>query len=128
MSRTSNLVLTATALSRKLCPIKSTRNGLLALTLASALCGAKGAGAEIIRAQDMLRGIESTPARCAATPNTVWVSAYGHDFCVRYYVSTIGGTGRRPVVFLQGDRLGAKDPATMQWKDVDKFADIDTAS
>src|SRR5437016_942446 len=60
---------------------------IFALTLAGALCSGNGAGAEIIRAQDMLRGIVTTRAQCAATPNTVWVTAYGQDFCVRYYIS-----------------------------------------
>jgi hypothetical protein len=126
-SRISILALAATARASELCPTRSKRYALFALTLAVASCGVNGAGAEIIWAQDMLRGIETTRARCAATPNTVWVSAYGYDFCVRYYVSTIGGNGRRPVVFLQGDRLGAIDPATKQWKDVEKFTDINTA-
>ena len=49
----------------------------------------------------------SVSVRCAAIPQTVWVNAYGRDFCVRYYMSTAGGEGRRPVVFLQGDQFGA---------------------
>jgi len=34
---------------------------------------------------------------------------------------------RRPVVFLQGDRLRPRDNAKGQWKDPSKFTDIDTA-
>jgi hypothetical protein len=40
-------------------------------------------------------------------PNAVWLSVTGREFCVRYYISTAGGQGSRPVVFLQGDKLGA---------------------
>jgi hypothetical protein len=99
----------------------------LTLTFAVVLCNTNSASAEIIAAQDMLRGIVTTRAQCAVTPNTVWTTVYGRDFCVRYYISTVGGGGHRPVVFLQGDRLGPRDTTTGQWKDPSKFTDIDTA-
>jgi hypothetical protein len=109
----------------EICP--SILRFLAALTLAVVLCSTERASAEIIRAQDMVRGIVTTYAQCAATPNTVWVTVYERDFCVRYYISTVGGSGNRPVVFLQGDRLGPRDKATGQWKDPSNFTDIDTA-
>jgi len=65
------------------------------------------ARAEIIRAQDMLRGITTTRAQCAMTPHTVWATVYGRDFCVRYYVSTVGG------VRSSSFRVTASGPATM---------------
>src|SRR5262245_15820710 len=68
--------------------------------------GSLPAEAHVVPVADMLRGITITPAQCAALPQTVWVKAYGRDFCIRYYLSTAGGEGSRPVVFLQGDRLG----------------------
>jgi hypothetical protein len=60
--------------------------------------------ADIIRSADMLRGTRVTYAQCMAAPNTVWVRSYGRDFCIRYYMSAVGGDGLRPLVFLQGDR------------------------
>jgi hypothetical protein len=103
------------------------RQGLVALTLAGSLCGANSGRAEIIRAQDMVRGITTTRTQCAMTPHTVWLTVYGRDFCVRYYISTVGGNGRRPVVFLEGDRLGPRDPQNTTWTDPSKFIDINTA-
>jgi hypothetical protein len=64
------------------------------------------AGAEIIKKEDMLRGITTTRDQCAATPQAVWLNVDRQDFCVRYYLSTAGGEGTRPVVFLQGDHFG----------------------
>ena len=52
----------------------------------------------------MLRGIEMTAEDCAPIRNAVWVTAYGQGFCMRYYLSTAGGTDDVPVVFLNGDR------------------------
>jgi len=85
---------------------------LLAITLAAA---ATGAGAEIIKREDMLRGITTTRDQCAATPQTVWLNVDKQDFCVRYYLSTARGEGRRPVVFLQGDQIGQVNIRTWQW-------------
>jgi hypothetical protein len=83
--------------------------------LAAGALAASGAGADIIKKEDMRRGITTTHARCAATAQTVWVTADGRDFCVRYYVSTAGGEGVRPVVFLSGDYFGSVNLRTWQW-------------
>jgi hypothetical protein len=91
------------------------RRALPALALAAVALGAAAAGADIIRKEDMLRGITTTRERCAATPQTVWVTADGRAFCVRYYLSTAGGEGPRPVVFLSGDYFGAVNLRTFQW-------------
>lgn len=64
------------------------------------------AGAEIITVQDMLRGSNSTPTQCSAVHDAVWVTVKDHSFCMRYYLATSDSEERRPVVFLQGDRLG----------------------
>jgi pimeloyl-ACP methyl ester carboxylesterase len=85
------------------------------LTMAAAAVAATGAGAEIIKKEDMLRGITSTRERCAATAQTLWLNVDRQDFCVRYYLSTAGGEGTRPVVFLQGDHFGTIDTKTWQW-------------
>ncbi len=82
--------------------------------------------AEIIKVADLLAGIVMTQAQCAAVGQTVWVRSFGRDFCVRYYLSTAGGEGKRPVVFLQGDKLGRRDPATKNFYQPEKLKDIDT--
>jgi hypothetical protein len=52
----------------------------------------------------MVRGVSMTQAQCATLPTAVWVRAMGRHFCIRYYVSNAGGTGIRPIVFMQGDK------------------------
>jgi len=59
--------------------------------------------AELIRWQDMYRGVVMTRAQCAAFSNAVWVSPRGQSFCLRYHLSTAGGQGSKPVVYLGGD-------------------------
>ena len=81
---------------------------------------------ELITATDMLRGITITQAQCTAIPQTVWVTSLGRPFCVRYYLSTAGGEGRRPVVFLQGDKFGKLNLKTRSFYETDKFKDVDT--
>jgi hypothetical protein len=97
-----------------------------AVALAALLVAATGAGADIIKKEDMLHGITMTRAQCAAIPSTVWVNVSGHDYCVRYYVSTAGGEGSRPLVFIQGDYFGRLDPKTWNWADPSEAKDINT--
>ena len=87
------------------------------MTLAGLMCAATGAEAEIIKKDDMLRGITTTRAQCVAQSQAVWLGVDGQDFCVRYYVSTAGGEGSRPVVFLTGDYFGSVNTNTWQWVD-----------
>ena len=72
--------------------------------LGAALLASCPAGAETIPAREMLRGTEMTADACAPIRNAVWVMVYGHGFCMRYYLSTAGGTDDVPVIFLNGDR------------------------
>jgi hypothetical protein len=97
-----------------------------AIALAGALAPVTGASADIIKKDDMLRGITMTRAQCAAIPSTVWVNVSGRDFCVRYYLSTAGGEGSRPLVFIQGDYFGRLDPKTWNWADPSEAKDINT--
>ena len=91
--------------------LRRTATATAVLTAAAAVA-ASGAGAEIIKKDDMMRGITTTRERCAATAQTLWLNVDKQDFCVRYYLSTAGGEGARPVVFLQGDYFGNVDPGT----------------
>lgn len=88
-----------------------------ALALAGALLAATDAGAEVFKKEDLLRGFTTTQAQCDAIAQTLWLKVDGRDFCVRYYLSTAGGEGLRPVVFLQGDQLGRVNAKTWSWVD-----------
>lgn len=96
------------------------------MLLAIAGLAADRAGAEIIKKEDTLRGITMTREECAAKPQTVWLNVYGRDFCVRYYLSTAGGQGSRPVVFLNGDSNGPISPKGWTWADPSAGFDVDT--
>jgi hypothetical protein len=96
-----------------------------AVALTGALLAAGGAAADIIKKEDMVRGIKTTRAQCEAIPQTLWLNADRQDFCVRYYLSTVGGEGPRPVVFLQGDYFG-KLAANNTWTDLGDTTDVNT--
>jgi hypothetical protein len=94
--------------------------------LAATLLAADYAAGEIIKKQDLLRGITIARAQCEATSETLWLNVHGRDFCIRYYLSTAGGEGSRLVVFLSGDQLGKLNPKTWTWADSSDARDIDT--
>ena len=99
------------------------RSGLIALALAAT----SPATAHIIPIQELRQGVTMTPAQCAALPSTVWLVVQGRPFCIRYYLSSAGGSGPRPVVFLEGDKLGAFNTRTGVFKvDPQNDKDIDT--
>ena len=106
------------------------RTGLIgALLTAAAIAfgpAATPVRADIIPLAEMLRGISMTPEQCAALPNAVWVSTTGREYCVRYYISTAGGQGDRPVVFLQGDKLGVLNLRTGEFRPPSYARDINT--
>jgi pimeloyl-ACP methyl ester carboxylesterase len=112
--------------SRYACWSNVVRGSLAAMLLAVAGLAANPAGAEIIRKEDTLRGITTTREQCAAKPQTLWLNAYGQDFCVRYYLSTAGGQGTRPVVILNGDHNGRLDPVRWAWEDPSAAQDLNT--
>ena len=89
---------------------------LAGLALAASLLGAVPAGADIIKFSALMRGVTMTPEQCSELPQAVWISTSGKGFCVRYYLSTVGGVGGRPVVMLQGDQIGRFDPRSQQFE------------
>jgi pimeloyl-ACP methyl ester carboxylesterase len=99
---------------------------LSTVALFGVLTAATGAGAEIIKKEDILRGLTITRAQCDATAQTLWLNVHGRDFCVRYYLSTVGGEGARPVVFLQGDQKLNLNRKTWSWIDPSGATDVDT--
>lgn len=104
----------------------ASRAALQAIALAGATLVATVACAEIIKKEDMLRGITMTRDQCAATAWTLWLNVDGQDFCVRYYLSTAGGEGMRPVIFLTGDFFGTINAKTWEWIPIaeDKNANV----
>ena len=64
--------------------------------------------AETIRFEDMRKGTQVDAAQCSIHRQSVYVTVFGQGYCVRYYDSTSGGRGRRPVVYLPGDRPGTR--------------------
>jgi pimeloyl-ACP methyl ester carboxylesterase len=98
----------------------------LAIAVALAAVGMQPACAEIIKASDMLRGIRMTEAQCAARPQTVWVRVVEHEFCIRYYLSTAGGRGRFPLVFLRGDTFGRLVLSSGTFSGAAEAKDVDT--
>jgi hypothetical protein len=104
------------------------RRKVIAAAFAAALLApAVPAVAHIIPIQELRNGVSMTPAQCATLPSTVWLVVQGRPFCIRYYLSTAGGTGTRPVVFLEGDKIGAFNTRTGTFKiEPDKDKDIDT--
>src|ERR1019366_7784989 len=101
--------------SQGILPAAPLRRALQMMTLAATVCAATGSSAAIIKVDDMIRGITTTQAQCASQPQAVWVSTDGQDFCVRYYMSTVGGQGPRPIVFLNGDQIEEINMKTWQW-------------
>jgi len=99
---------------------------LAGLVLATGIVTATPLRAEVLPVSEMLRGITITQAQCAAIPQTVWVNAMGQIFCIRYFMSTIGGAGRRPVVFLQGDQFGRLDGTTRNFNPPPDTKDTNT--
>jgi len=84
-------------------------------TLMASLLVAGEARAEIIAMSDIARGIVMTQAQCAAIDQAVWIHVLGRNLCMRYYLSTAGGEGPRPAVFLQGDLGFDVDRRTHAW-------------
>ena len=123
----TSVMLDTGQLRRAMPPDRLPLRGLCcAIALGGVLLGATGAGAEIFKKEDLLRGTTITHAQCDATPQTMWLNVDGRDFCVRYYLSTAGGEGSRPVVILQGDQLGKFNFKSLTWIDTSDAKDVDT--
>ena len=102
------------------------RGSLAAVLLAVAAVAADPAGAEIITKEEKQRGTSITREECVARPQTLWLNVYSEDYCVKYYLSTAGGEGSRPVVILNGDSNGPIDSQNWDWKDPSKIKETDT--
>lgn len=110
-----------------------TRNWVRTLCLAGTFLAPVAAGlpanAEILPLMEMLRGVASNPQLCAAKPLAVWINSPAGGFCIRYYLSTVGGESRVPTVFLQGDQFGRANLKAGRFDEVPPTAkDTDTAN
>ena len=107
--------------------IRGLRPTAAALTAVLLLLGAATPSrAHVIPVADLIRGITVTQAQCAVLPQAVWINVMRREFCIRYYLSTAGGEGTRPAVFLQGDRLGKLNLRTGEYTSSGRDKDIDT--
>lgn len=88
---------------------------------------ASSASAEVIRVQDMLQGMHISAQQCSMIGEAVWVNIHNQGFCIRYYLSTEGGSTGKPIVFLQGDQFGRLDPRTRNFSPSPELRDTDTA-
>ena len=105
----------------------SARIQLMAVAACTAgIVAAPNARADTVSVAEMIRGINKTQAQCAATPQTTWVTANGRNFCMRYYLAPSGAGESRPVVFLQGDRLGVLNLRTGAFAVPEGEKDINT--
>lgn len=102
------------------------RGAAAILAAAGALSLATPARADIVPLADQLRGIAIPQEQCEALPRAVFVAVSGREFCIRYYLSVAGGTGKGPLVFLQGDRLGRLDGQTGEFAPGPRDRDLDT--
>jgi hypothetical protein len=97
------------------CPRRPIAARRLGAAIIMTLLAAHFARADIIAMTDIARGIVMTRAQCVAFPQAVRINALGRNLCMRYYLSTVGGEGSRPVVFLQGDLAFDADQKTGAW-------------
>src|SRR5262249_31739696 len=102
--------------------------GARTICISAALLATSGLAATAERwpLSDMVKGVDITEAQCAAVTQAVWVSAEGREFCIRYYLSEIGGRGPRPLVFLQGDEFGVLNLETWDFPSPDPKALTDS--
>jgi hypothetical protein len=56
----------------------------------------------------------------------VWVNTSVGGYCIRYYLSMVGGEGRWPTVRLSGDKLGIANPRIGTFKGSPNDKDINT--
>ena len=106
--------------------LKTPRTAHAAFAVAFMLAITFPARTEIITVQDMLRGTNSTPTQCSAVHDAVWVTVKERSFCMRYYLAAGAGEDHRPVVFLQGDRLGVLNLRTGTFAVPPGEKDVDT--
>jgi pimeloyl-ACP methyl ester carboxylesterase len=60
-------------------------------------------------ANAVLRGVTLNEGQCRQLPMAVWVKVDGRGFCVRYFMSTAGGSNDAALVFFNGDIVSSRN-------------------
>src|SRR5262249_9878461 len=58
----------------------------------------------------LTRGVTITESQCKSLRTTAWVRVDGTGYCVRYWISTAGGSKDEAIVFVPGDIGDLKKP------------------
>jgi pimeloyl-ACP methyl ester carboxylesterase len=61
----------------------------------------------------LTRGVTVSESQCKTLRNAVWVRVDGTGYCVRYWISTAGGSKDEAVVFVHGDLGDPKTPGSL---------------
>jgi pimeloyl-ACP methyl ester carboxylesterase len=61
----------------------------------------------------LTRGVTVSEPQCKTLRNAVWVRVDGTGYCVRYWISTAGGSKDEAVVFVHGDLGDPKTPGSL---------------
>src|SRR5215210_7216521 len=59
--------------------------------------------------KDIARGVTTTEAQCKALATALWLRVNGRRFCIRYWISTAGGSKNDALISLHGDIGGLID-------------------
>ena len=85
-----------------------TRTAVLAFGFAVAI-GAAAEATPLASDRDMVTGVSVTEADCRAQIGGLWVTAENRGFCVRFWLSTAGGSKDEALVAFDGDIGGRID-------------------
>jgi dienelactone hydrolase len=61
----------------------------------------------------LTRGVTVNESQCKSLRSAVWVRVEGTGYCVRYWISTAGGSKDEAVVFVHGDLGDPKTPGSL---------------
>ena len=85
-----------------------TRTAVLSFGFAVAI-GAAAEATPLASDRDMVTGVSVTEADCRAQTGRLWVKAENRGFCVRFWLSTAGGSKDEALVAFHGDIGGRID-------------------
>jgi hypothetical protein len=85
-----------------------TRTAVLSFGCAVAI-GAAAEATPLATDRDMITGVSVTEADCRAQISRLWVRAENRGFCVRFWLSTAGGSKDEALVAFHGDIGGMID-------------------
>jgi hypothetical protein len=89
-----------------------TRTAVLSFGFAVAM-GAAAEASPLASDRDMVTGVSVTEADCKAQTGRLWVRVENRGFCVRFWLSTAGGSKDEALVAFHGD-IGGKIDGKLQ--------------